>query len=858
MPLTPSWVRFDEHGQRVDKNGLPVTSAIEAGPPASQTNLSSPSLTSSLLAPSIQGTIENPEPVYTSNVPILTRSRLTTFEDRLFAVSAAPPLQLPERAAFSAHTSSQSRPSTYGSNYESLSIVGGHGSLPAGLAAGDTRYSLAATGNDGYDDDAEFANRISDPFPYRDYESRNTDQDSTLVDFINQYAEIEEAERVLAQHPSDTNESAHESSGAPQAQPIAPRIIKESSPTSSQQAPVTNGLGLADVHNTSGSLHITNGSQHSTNSYGTPHVQGYPRVRGMHIRDVPVAALDTLLDFQDAVDDMRHRPLSDQDSDFLDRYSTLMKRIRREFGLEARASAEDELHDVVPAPSRRRVTNGFAGAGTEEEEPLAVPFTGLRDVRRIVRTPADLPASLTMSHTGTSITLRQPPVYNPSNFEHWFDRSDNAALRELRRPIPGSSDWTNEDDSSVEQQQAQEPHSPLDNSPPPTSYSFPGTALSAHPDLADAVAPPQLAYGQSGPPPREPVPPLPNDDQQVGIAMVPPPLFADPNPFEQSEVSSYDNTGRLLGIPSAIEPLFPSVRKITTIASDSKAAVNANSYTFGPPIPISEEQGIPRMWSHSPTGSSSRKQQGSNDSNNDTLQSQTTNNAAATMEEKDEWETVISRSNHNSATAEYHNFHQLPNYPLPAEGILMPPPRLYRPNNPHLPGFYPTDELSSEPHDDYERTPVPREASTRFGHYTDDIELGALSTISRRSRNSQRSRFTRASVRRQTSLQPLVLKSPSTIWPAPPVIYEQYEGLPRSGKLWRDVIIWSCITWGAIIPIGSLLLGSGCLDEMLGKRLSRRMKLFARAEFFVAFFIIIVVATVGITIHVRAEKKYGA
>ncbi|KIW02210.1 uncharacterized protein PV09_06366 [Verruconis gallopava] len=963
---TPPWVGFNEHGQRVNAAGEVVTDSIQAGPRTSQADLVRASM-SSRSTPTFSQSLEYPEPVFTSNIPLPSRARSNTLqpllesspilsadkpalalslehdvispaEDRVDSLrcetttrhlhrsqtrgSRSVTFDHTEGAGFDfglpvarqnsllhdsmpiaqsndfsalrnldhgvtsfprpAIKSQQSalRQPIYESDLESHRTVAGGQNFAPDRSTGETRYSQATSVDDL--DYPESSCCLSEPFPYANYESRATGQSSTLSRFIQEY-DYTHGDQML--EPSRDAQTIHYelSPHSSYVDPAWTEATNEIAPSSTRSASAADRF-------------VTMNGREAINGRGPMYGVDlgsrvdYPRFRGQITRAIPVRQFNTVEDFDEAIEDMAHQPLLHRsDTEFLERYHALMSRICELHGIEARRAAERKLNHVVPAPQSAFDHQVKTQPTGEYEDYLYMAPVAPLSYQDDESESEESERSPLNESPGSSIAPLGPLVVR-NNATHIRDS------REFAR-------WL-EEDSDTEQHSAEIPQSPLDNSLPRNPLDVHGAFLH-NPDGArdqvQGIESSQLAvdrvrsnshrFGWSGPPPQDPAPCPSNNEQSIGF-ITPPRPFANRNPAEQSEVSSYDSTKRLLGIINTTAPRSPDDESYVVPrdtanlnAQDQSSASRRRFYMNCQALRHEEE--LPRMWArYSPPGSANLRQKRTS---NEATPSQTSEEIAAAIDDADDWETEPSRSNRNSYARHgtdfrgdsgensilggYYAFPTKENESYGAGNDYTPAHPL-RPNDSHLPGFYPVEELSPEPHDDFENLTTPPKAVIRqshrnvipkqvyrYGHNFDDIELGVLSprsipsVRSDRSSRSRMTRWPRPSVQHQNTIRPFMLRSNTQCFDSAPTLQRKDTRMTVKEKRIAYAVNWFCITIGAIIPIPSLLFCLGFFDGITRECTSRKLKKIALWESAVMLVVVLIAAAVCITISAENQRR---
>ena len=96
-------------------------------------------------------------------------------------------------------------------------------------------------------------------------------------------------------------------------------------------------------------------------------------------------------------------------------------------------------------------------------------------------------------------------------------------------------------------------------------------------------------------------------------------------------------------------------------------------------------------------------------------------------------------------------------------------------------------------------------------------------------------------------LEPTVTPEPS--------LPQSPEELTVHQTLIADIFIWSCVTWLAPFAFLPLMLGFGAFDGIVKGRASPNMKKFALGEAVFILLVIVVAATIGITLSVIDQKR---
>jgi TRAP-type C4-dicarboxylate transport system permease small subunit len=107
----------------------------------------------------------------------------------------------------------------------------------------------------------------------------------------------------------------------------------------------------------------------------------------------------------------------------------------------------------------------------------------------------------------------------------------------------------------------------------------------------------------------------------------------------------------------------------------------------------------------------------------------------------------------------------------------------------------------------------------------------------------------------QTSLQPLRLSQSRTSPEQPLLRRSNRDEMTDQQRRAADSVIVLCMTVFAPLCLPPFLLGIGVLNQFVGDRANKKTKRLALAEAFVFFIIIIIAATVGITMSIKEERR---
>ena len=88
-----------------------------------------------------------------------------------------------------------------------------------------------------------------------------------------------------------------------------------------------------------------------------------------------------------------------------------------------------------------------------------------------------------------------------------------------------------------------------------------------------------------------------------------------------------------------------------------------------------------------------------------------------------------------------------------------------------------------------------------------------------------------------------------------PIIPKSPRKLTSSEKLAADIIIYSCTTVLAPLCLPPFLLGVGVFDFFIRGRITKKMKRVALGEALFFFMIIVISATVGLTLSIKEDRR---
>ena len=563
----------------------------------------------------------------------------------------------------------------------------------------------------------------------------------------------------------------------------------------------------------------------------------YQLRHGESLRSVPVNEMETREDLDEIILDMRMQPLlQPRETPFWDRYEAILDRVESLFGAEARVIARNDMNRSMPdsTPSDRQINPA-------QDRP---PNTGVATTAPSSTSVAADLSTYDPQYGGSGASVIRSPVSQPIP------------------PMPFDPYYPSDEDDIDESMSAVSPSSPLDTSPHPGFEHYQGPMRRQVPFTLDHL--PQLP----GPPPSAPLPSVPAEDRMMAPLPAVPALFTRGDPAEYSQGSTYGETHDLLNLAS---PTRPATRR----------ANHGRSLTAGlPAIDTSHSgrlRGVPLMWVGSSPPPTMRHQSHRTPSAEGPSHHETTNAVLDGANDDDEWETEPGGSRRTSAMPEAYT-HQ--------ETAL-------RPTGSNLPGFYPPDDLSAEPHDDYEARPVfePPRVVQRPGQAIADIELGLVHTASRRTLHSSdprgpppsrvrgrtnsttittfpsgrplRSPTTLSSMRTiragarmpsvtgQTSTTALILDPVRVrVNAGEPMLISRPDSLSDRHKLIIDVAYWSSVTVLSPFVLPPLCLGFGMVDSWLHDRMSHKMKNLALMIGVLWAIVWCTAITIGVTLYV--------
>lgn len=763
------------------------------------------------------------------------------------------------------------------------------------------RMSAVSSTSD-YPDEGSSSLRRSNPFDYESYINPASRGDSTLSHIIGTYGNPNARESRYTGNfnpfhdpPREEDEYDYDFTETP-----APPIDE---PAPEVQARTFNGLPDSNAPRSEPTAGLSNGSGRGDvagQGQRIPLWQRYGLQPDDSLRDIPIAELETMDDFEEIVSDMWNQPImAEVDERYNARYLAIMLRAGHLFGAEQRRRWEGELAHIFV----RRAPTESNGNGDST--------TGASRAATSNRASQQGQTHRMTTSSGALGNLSQPSRTMTSSSSQSFGIQQREARRRQDDPIhytgPPFMPYTLEDiedyDNAFSGQDPATASSPLDPSPYPVNltgqsvfdtspYRLDRPAADNAADLAQAYIDARrdhlsTRFGPEGPSGRPPLQPAPAPSGAFASNVRPP--FAVEQP-ESSNISGSVDTRQLLN------PQSPPTVAVDSTTTSPHPAIGSQTGTNDPLSALRALQtDIPDIWAVPNARSSGSYRGGS--SRRTVAHAQSASQASAAnstgVNDQDEWVTEPSTSKHNSGVP----------YPLPPPGEdrrwsgTLPFPRgrpapLPRPHDSNHPGFYPREELSNEPHDEYIDVGSPPLAITPAGVPYEDIEMQPYPKTSRRSamrmpgrvKHRQRSNDTsvtifapnknvrspknnpsvrsakagraRSFVASQDSTIPFLLNADrSRVSATKPAIRRLPHEMTRGQKLAADIIKYSCTTWLAPLCLPPFLLGVGVLDFFVRDRASKKMKRFALAEALFFFMVVVIAATVGITLSVRDERR---